>query len=166
LDNALPETALKGLYRRPLFADWAGFVPAEGSPLPTVETRIPHRAPMCLLSRVLAVDDDAMRGVGELDLSPEDPVFAGHFPEHPIYPGVLQIEAIGQLGLYVGAGSWPLPRVVRIVDARFLREVGPGETLHIQVAVVDQDPLMGRLAGQIWVGQRLCSAAILELYLG
>src|SRR5215475_4867604 len=58
-----------------------------------------HREPFLLLDRVTAVDLHVLSAAGTRWIDPADPVFRGHFPEVPVYPGVLLVEIIGQLGL-------------------------------------------------------------------
>ncbi|WP_455381237.1 3-hydroxyacyl-ACP dehydratase FabZ family protein, partial [Salinispira pacifica] len=62
-----------------------------------VRNLLPHRPPLLFVDRVRGLDLDQLRIAGERYVDPDDPVFAGHFPGHPLYPGTFQIEAVGQL---------------------------------------------------------------------
>lgn len=159
---------MPSLFREPMYPDASGPVRDTA----WVEARIPHRAPMRLVDSVVGVDAEHLRIAGLRHVDAADPVLAGHFPDRPIYPGVLQIEAMGQLGLCLAAelasdeldGDAQQPRVVRVEDARFLAAVEAGDTMCLQAAVLDRDVLLSRIAGQVWVGERLCAAAVMEVY--
>ncbi len=153
----------------PLFPDAANF--SVDLDTAAVEQRIPHREPLRLVDALTALDLIGMRAAGTRAVDPADPVFAGHFPDQPIYPGIFQIEAIGQLGLCL---AWELaqlegetdidPRVVRVSDARFFAPVSPGDCMSIESKIIDLDSLLGRIIGQVWVGETLCSSAVMEVY--
>ena len=64
-----------------------------------VLTMIPHRDPFLFVDKITALDVHGNRIRGRRFISPDDPLFRGHFPGNPIYPGVLQLEMIGQLAL-------------------------------------------------------------------
>jgi 3-hydroxymyristoyl/3-hydroxydecanoyl-(acyl carrier protein) dehydratase len=120
---------------------------------------------MRLVDALVALDAAGGRALGVRHVAADDPVLAGHFPGDPIYPGVLQLELMGQVGLCLLDGELR-PRVVGIEQARFLSALRPGDDARVHAAVLDVDPLRGRIAGQVWADDRLCSAAILEVYLG
>lgn len=155
-------TTPTGLYRTPLFPDAQRFpVVVDGEAL---ERLLPHRAPMRLLDHLLALDQEGRRALGTRYVDPADPVLAGHFPGDPVYPGVLQLELMGQTGLCL-LGEQRRPRIVGVEHARFLEVVRPDDVMRAEVAVLDEDSLRGRIGAQVWVRQRLCSAAVLEVYL-
>ena len=139
-----------------------------------IERLIPHRRPFLLLDEITGVDLPARAARGRRSLDPGDPVFAGHFPGRPIYPGVLQIEMIGQLGLcllqFLAAGSTAVTagpcRATRASSAsrRAVSEpVWPGDDLTLNCRVVEQDDYLATCAGQIWRGDTLC-ALLMEVY--
>ena len=64
-----------------------------------IERILPHRDPFLLLDRLTGIDLAGELITGTRTVRRDDPVFEGHFPESPVYPGVLELEMIGQLGL-------------------------------------------------------------------
>ncbi len=121
-------------------------VPAKGTPLPDVDitgiTRIiPHRYPFLLIDRVVAITAFE-RAVGIKNVTVNEPFFPGHFPDDPIMPGVLTIEAMAQTAAvmtiasygpaYEGASVY----FMSIDDARFRRPVRPGDRLELEVRLV------------------------------
>ena len=97
---------------------------------------IPHRAPFLLLDDVTSITPGE-RASGTWRLTGEEAFFAGHFPGRPTLPGVLMVESLAQLGAcavladerYAGK----LPLFGGIDSARFRRQVGPGDTLTLEV---------------------------------
>ncbi len=94
------EARVRQARRGPLFS--SGVLPhvvAFGRP--DLERLLPHRGSMLLLDDITHVDPVVGRLVGHRRIAADDPVFRGHFPDAPVYPGVLQVEMSGQLGLCV-----------------------------------------------------------------
>ena len=159
------------LRRKPVFADAAAHAVDLGTDV--VERMIPHRPPMRLVDRITAFDPASALVLGTCLVSVDDPVFGGHFPGHPVYPGVLQLEMIGQIGLCLawlvanGPGGDGPPvdaRVVRVHHAAFLGAVSPGDTVTLAGERVVDDPLCGVIAGQVRIGDNICSTCVLEVY--
>ena len=132
-----------------------------------IEALVPHRGEALLLDRVTAID--AARGivVARYDLGRAGGVLAGHFPDHPVWPGTAQVEAIGQAGLVlVRATAPPGPAVAevslaRILGARLVRAVRPPADVEI-VARVMEDGLFTVVVGQCLVDGEICSVAALS----
>jgi 3-hydroxyacyl-[acyl-carrier-protein] dehydratase len=141
--------------------------PADGAVIldrSAIEALVPHRGDALLLDRVTALD--AMRGtvVARYDLVRAAGILAGHFPGYPVWPGVSQVEAIGQAGLlFVRATAGPgedvhEARLTRILGARLMRAVRPPADVEI-VARVMEDGLFRIVVGQCLVDGQVCSVA-------
>jgi len=129
---------------------------------------LPHRDPFLFVDAIEAFSAEAGCAVGRRHIAADDPVFVGHFPEQPIYPGVLQVEIMGQVGLCMLAlcESNPGPlaaKALKVHHAVFNAPVGPDATIRAITRVLDLDSLTGLVAGQLYHGDTLCSAVILEV---
>ncbi|MDR3631795.1 MAG: 3-hydroxyacyl-ACP dehydratase FabZ [Desulfocapsaceae bacterium] len=105
---------------------------------------IPHREPFLWVDRIVATTDRSI--VTEKDIPADLDVFKGHYPDHPILPGVLLCEAVFQTGALLSAqmdsGNTPqgqdrMPVVTRIGGARFKRPVLPGDTIRMNVELTE-----------------------------
>ncbi len=112
-----------------------------------IKRLIPHREPFLLLDRVLELEP-GVRAVAEKDVRADDWWFAGHFPDRPIMPGVLQVEALAQTAA-VCAMAMPefqggLGLFAGIDEIRFKRIVGPGDTLRLEATMLKLHRAFGR----------------------
>lgn len=104
-----------------------------------IEQVLPHRYPFLLVDRILELDD--RRVVGIKNFTADEWFFMGHFPGHPIVPGVLLIEAMGQVGGFLLLSRVPdrerkLVYFMGIDNARFRRPVRPGDTVRFELELV------------------------------
>jgi 3-hydroxyacyl-[acyl-carrier-protein] dehydratase len=103
---------------------------------------LPHRYPFLLVDKILEYDQEAQTMVGQKNVTFNEPFFQGHFPEEPVMPGVLQIEAMAQTGcilMYLLHESETLgkrPAFMGVDACRFRKPVRPGDVLRIQVKEV------------------------------
>jgi 3-hydroxyacyl-[acyl-carrier-protein] dehydratase len=108
---------------------------------------IPHRYPFLLVDRVVELEP-GKRVVAIKNVTANEPQFTGHFPERPIMPGVLMVEAMAQAGA-VAVLSLPeytgkLALFAGIDDCRFRRTVLPGDTLRMEVTLDKLRGMFGR----------------------
>ena len=101
-----------------------------------IKKRIPHRYPFLLVDRVTKIGETTLEAYKNVSINEE--FFNGHFPEHPIMPGVLIIEGMAQaLGLLVNADAEPItPLFASIESAKFKKPVVPGDRLVYEVEVI------------------------------
>jgi UDP-3-O-[3-hydroxymyristoyl] N-acetylglucosamine deacetylase / 3-hydroxyacyl-[acyl-carrier-protein] dehydratase len=96
---------------------------------------LPHRYPFLLIDKIIYLDKETVAGVKNVTMN--EPFFQGHFPGNPIMPGVLQVEAMAQIGGILVLNTVPDPEnywtlFLGIDEFRFRKMVGPGDTLVIQ----------------------------------
>ena len=115
---------------------------------------LPHRYPFLLVDRI--VEMDAERVVGIKNVTHNEPFFQGHFPDFPVMPGVLIVEAMAQTAGVLVLKTIPdrdskLVLLVAIENARFRRPVVPGDTLRMEMAVVKRKASVAKMAGRATV---------------
>jgi 3-hydroxyacyl-[acyl-carrier-protein] dehydratase len=107
-------------------------------PLDSVAIRriIPHRYPFLLVDQILELEP-GKRAVGIKNVTANEPFFQGHFPDYPVMPGVLIVEAIAQVGavtiLSLDEYLGQIALFAGIDNVRFKRQVKPGDTLRLEV---------------------------------
>jgi 3-hydroxyacyl-[acyl-carrier-protein] dehydratase len=102
---------------------------------------IPHRPPFLFVDRIVELTDTKIRTAK--DIKPDEPVFAGHYPGHPIMPGALICESIFQTGAILlskmmGGTGGGIPVLTRINNAKFKSIVKPGNTLDVEAELVEK----------------------------
>jgi 3-hydroxyacyl-[acyl-carrier-protein] dehydratase len=129
-----------------------------------IEEILPHRDPFLLIDRVIELEPGEY-AVAEKDILADDDVFRGHFPGHPVFPGVLQLEALAQTGA-VAVLSQPEARgkiilFARADDVRFRRAVVPGDTLRLEMRLTKSRGPVGKGEGKAFVGSELACSGVL-----
>jgi 3-hydroxyacyl-[acyl-carrier-protein] dehydratase len=126
---------------------------------------LPHRYPMLLVDRVLEIEP-GKRILALKNVSVNEHFFVGHFPHHPVMPGVLIIEALAQAAAILSfrtRGKKPDDKsvyyFVGIDEARFKRPVVPGDQLLLEVAKERELQGVGKFAAQARVGEKLVAEA-------
>ncbi len=113
---------------------------------------LPHRFPFLLVDRILETDGSTHM-VGLKNVTINEPFFQGHFPGHPVMPGVLLVEALAQVGVILLLNNDPdrkskLVYFSGIDKCRFRQPVLPGDQLRIEVAVLKQRERYYKMRGQ------------------
>lgn len=123
---------------------------------------LPHRYPFLLVDRIEEMVP-GVRAVGIKNVTMNEPFFQGHFPGHPVMPGVLIIEALAQVGA-VAVLSMPdfagkLALFAGIDKARFRRQVVPGDVLRLEAELVRMRGSLGKSKATAHVGSDLAAEA-------
>jgi 3-hydroxyacyl-[acyl-carrier-protein] dehydratase len=123
---------------------------------------LPHRYPFLLVDRI--VELEAERIVGIKNVTVNEPFFAGHFPDFPVMPGVLIVEAMAQTaGVLVlrniADRDDKLVFLVSVDAARFRKPVVPGDTLRLEMTVIKRKGSVAKMAGRATVDGVLVAEA-------
>ena len=141
-----------------------------------VERLLPHRDPFRFVDGISKIDLEQESLTAHRTIAEDDPIFVGHFPDYPIYPGVLQLETMGQAGIClthflrrktydVGPDVKPVDvRAFKIHSALFIDEVRPGAELTIDARVLSDDSMTAVCSGQIRIGSVIVTVAVMEVY--
>jgi 3-hydroxymyristoyl/3-hydroxydecanoyl-(acyl carrier protein) dehydratase len=136
---------------------------------------LPHREPFLLVDRLSGVSFSRGEIAGSRVISTDDPIFAGHFPGYPVYPGCLEVEMIGQLGLclhhFLQSRTTVVPpevqslqvRATRIVGAYYQQQVRPGCEVALLARKLECDGLLATVIGQLIADGDVACACISEV---
>ena len=124
---------------------------------------LPHRYPMLMIDKIIEMDADES-AVGIKNVTVNEPFFVGHFPEFPVMPGVLIVEAMAQTAGVLVLKSIPdrdskLVLLVSIESAKFRRPVVPGDQLRIEMTVIRRKGSVAKMAGRATVDGLLVAEA-------
>jgi len=128
---------------------------------------LPHRYPFLMVDKVLEVEQ-GKRIVAIKNVTMNEPFFQGHFPGHPVMPGVLIIEAMAQVAAimaYLASGPEADDKVsyfMAIDNARFRKPVKPGDTLRIEIETIFHKRGIWSVAGKTYVDDTLVTEAELK----
>lgn len=127
-----------------------------------IESVLPHRDPFVWVSRVLECEP-GVSVKAELDVSPDLPLFKGHFPDYPVLPGVIIMEALAQAAsfsiLVAREAEGTLGFFAGIDNAKFRNQVRPGDTLTLEATVVKSSRRLCVAEVKASVGDTICATA-------
>ena len=123
---------------------------------------MPHRYPMLLVDRVIEIDGDR-RAVGVKNVTINEPFFQGHYPNTPIMPGVLIVEAMAQLsGVLIGQSLsqvGKLPVLLSLDRVKLRKPVTPGDQLFLEAEAVKIRSRIAHMRCRAYVGEELAAEA-------
>ncbi|WP_019223760.1 3-hydroxyacyl-ACP dehydratase FabZ [Bartonella rattaustraliani] len=132
---------------------------------------LPHRYPFLLIDRIVRIDDE-QEAIGVKNVTVNEPHFVGHFPEKPVMPGVLILEAMAQTAgaialLRLGNKKTNLVYLITVDNAKFRRPVVPGDQLKIHVQLLKKRANMRRFScvakvDDVCVAEAKIAAMIIE----
>ena len=130
-----------------------------------IRRMLPHRPPFLLVDRIFHMDDVSVAGIKNVTMN--EPFFVGHFPEEPVMPGVLIVEAMAQCCGILVLGTVPDPEnystyFMKIDGVKFKRKVIPGDTLQFEMHLLE--PIRRGVAvceGKAFVGETLACEAVM-----
>ncbi|KAB3539688.1 3-hydroxyacyl-ACP dehydratase FabZ [Alkaliphilus pronyensis] len=129
-----------------------------------IQKIIPHRYPFLLVDRIVEMEA-GKRAIGLKNVTINEPFFQGHFPDNPIMPGVLMVEALAQVAaitcMNLKENHGKLGVFTGIDNCKFRRQVVPGDTLRLEIEMKALRRSIGKAEGKVYVDDQLaCSASL------
>ncbi|MCL2714462.1 MAG: beta-hydroxyacyl-ACP dehydratase [Alphaproteobacteria bacterium] len=121
-----------------------------------------------LIDRIVDIDLDAKKIVVEAEIPQHSTIFEGHFPGHPLMPGVLLIESMAQASGWLLLGAWRferMPILAAVREAKFRGSVFPGDRMTIEAGLAHEGSGYAMTEAKITVGGKLRANAALTLTL-
>lgn len=123
---------------------------------------LPHRYPFLLVDRIIAVDLERGYILGQKNCTINEAFFQGHFPEAPIMPGVLILEALAQAGgvlVHLKGQVDKIAVLLNVNNAKFRQPVKPGDVLHLHCEGIHFSSKGGRVKATAKVGDKIAAEA-------
>jgi len=134
----------------------------EAADIARVMAMLPHRYPFLLVDRVIDIRGDE-HGIGIKNVTINEPHFQGHFPENPVFPGVLMIEGMAQTAgvmCIIASGSTPKSVLFLTIDkAKFRKPVLPGDTIEYHMNRIQRRRTMWWFRGEAKVNGQIVAEA-------
>ena len=123
-----------------------------------IQNIIPHRYPFLLVDKIVELEE-GKRAVGIKNVTINEPFFQGHFPGNPLMPGVLMVEAMAQVGavavMTLEENKNKLAVFAGIDKIRFKKQVRPGDTLRMEVELLEIRRGIGKGEAVAYVGDEI-----------
>jgi UDP-3-O-[3-hydroxymyristoyl] N-acetylglucosamine deacetylase/3-hydroxyacyl-[acyl-carrier-protein] dehydratase len=156
---------VRKLYQQKKIVKKYQFVKTEGVvfDVNAIQRILPHRYPFLMVDKIIHLELDK-KVIGIKSVTNNEPFFPGHFPGQPIMPGVLIIEAMAQTGGIMLLNSFPdfndkLVYFMQINNAKFRKPVVPGDTLYLEVEMVNRKSKIFNMKGRAFVNENLVAEA-------
>lgn len=128
-----------------------------------IEKMLPHRFPFLMVDRIVEITENSIVGIKNITMN--EPIFTGHFPGNPVFPGVLQIEAMAQVGGIFALNQVDEPHLystyfMKIDNVKFKQKVIPGDTIAFELTLIS--PIrrgLVNMAGKAYVNGQLVGEA-------
>lgn len=135
-----------------------------------IQEILPHRYPFLLVDKIIELEP-RVRIVGIKQVTANEQFFVGHFPGAPVMPGVLQIEALAQVGAILALREFEdrdskIPFFSGIQDCRFRRPVVPGDTLTLEVTALRSGSKVQKMKGVAMVDGNVTAEAEIMCVIG
>ena len=132
-----------------------------------IKSILPHRYPFLLVDRIIKIEEDK-KIVGIKNVTANEIFFQGHFPDYPIMPGVLIVEAMAQVGgillLRKKENRGKTPFFAKMDNVKLRRPVRPGDQLVMEVEVIKAKSRVGRVMAKASVdGEIVCEAELTSI---
>ena len=153
---------IRKLYQQKKLVKKFQFVKKEGVVFDTeaVMRILPHRFPFLLVDKIIHLELDK-KIIGVKSVSMNEPFFTGHFPGHPVFPGVLILETMAQTGciLLVNSSPGKLAYFMQINNAKFRKTVLPGDQMVIEAEMTSKKTKVASFAAKVYVDNYLVAEA-------
>lgn len=126
-----------------------------------IQNVLPHRYPFLLIDRIIELEPH-VKAVGLKNVTINEPFFQGHFPDQPIMPGVLIIEAMAQVAGILAVRSGAKGDTIyfmSIEKAKFRKPVVPGDQLRLEINILQHRNNVWKFAGKAFVDNKVASEA-------
>jgi beta-hydroxyacyl-ACP dehydratase FabZ len=129
-----------------------------------ISALLPHRYPMLMVDRIVEITEDSITGIKNVTVN--EPHFIGHFPDYPVMPGVLIVEAMAQVGgVFVGhvnaRSQNKIMFLASVEEAKFRKPVVPGDQLRIEMKMLRLKTTVAKMRGVATVDGQVVAEAIL-----